>query len=694
VLELLHRASYRRACVDLFSNPPSESPNVSQDRTTSQTPWVAPSSFDPSRAEGVEPISTDTLLASGKKSYLVLARKWRPAQFSDIVGQGHIVRTLSNAIRMGRIHQAYLFTGSRGIGKTSIARIFSKVLRCKDAVGSDLNQGEALRSCDHCGNCREIALGTSVDVREIDGASNNGVEAIREIREDARVLPSSGDRKIFIIDEVHMLTTAAFNALLKLLEEPPAHVLFIFATTEPHKIPATILSRCQRFDYRRVSSSQIQERLALICKEEGIVVEAGVLALIAQAAEGSMRDSLSLLDQVRAFSGDQISLVQTRECVGLISGHRVLDLLEGVFKRKPKLALDVVEQCYRDGQDLRILAKAFSEFMHAAILAKVGIETSFLVELAETEQTRLLELVTHRSLDELELIFQAAQQSLEWIARSPQPKIILDVLLIKCALAENLVPLIQAPRSPSTEASPRDVLAKQVRETPTPIRATIPPTGPHPETTSPQRARPPGVATATLSTPVSGAASPLQELAQSLAKVTPLRSSAPGNSGPVAPKNSVLVNPDPQALPPSTQEPKSHTWESFIDLVRQRRPLLASILEHAAGAELPSGSPGQPGILEIFFKPQDAYFRGQLQSRVYQEQMQNLCKEAFGRPVRLVVESRETGESVAQRRDREAKVQEQSIRSQAENHPILREARTLFGGELGPILLSAEARDV
>lgn len=690
MLELLHRASYRRACVDLFTNHPSGSPNTSQDLPTSQTPWEAPSSFDPSEGVSDAPLSSDTLLASGKKSYLVLARKWRPAQFSDIVGQGHIVRTLSNAIRMGRIHQAYLFTGSRGIGKTSIARIFSKVLRCQGAVGSDLNQEEALRSCDHCGNCREIALGTSVDVREIDGASNNGVEAIREIREDARVLPSSGDRKIFIIDEVHMLTTAAFNALLKLLEEPPAHVLFIFATTEPHKIPATILSRCQRFDYRRVSSSQIQERLALICKKESIVVEAGVLALIAQAAEGSMRDSLSLLDQVRAFCGDQISLVQTRECVGLISGHRVLDLLEGVFKRKPRLALDVVEQCYRDGQDLRILAKAFSEFMHAAILAKVGIETSFLVELAETEQTRLLELVTHRSLAELELIFQAAQQSLEWIARSPQPKIILDVLLIKCALAESLVPLIHAPTiSASNEPSTQETLVKPARETPTPIRATLPPTSPRPEVTSPQRAR---LLASPPQTPGNSVTSPLQELAQSLAKVTPLRSSAPGTPGPVAPVNSVLSR-DHQTLSPPHQEPKSHNWEFFIDLVRQRRPLLASILEHAAGAELPSGDPSQPAVLEIFFKPQDAYFRGQLQSRVYQEQMQNLCKEAFGRPVRLAVESRESGESVAQRRDREAKVQEQSIRSQAENHPILREARTLFGGELGPILLSVEAHD-
>ena len=189
-------------------------------------------------------------------SYVVLARKWRPAQFADIVGQGHVVRTLMNAIKSNRIHQAYLFTGSRGIGKTSIARIFAKAIRCEQAKTED----SWILSCGTCSCCKEIASGNSVDVIEIDGASNNGVEAVREIRENAKYMPSTGARKIYIIDEVHMLTTAAFNALLKTLEEPPAHVIFMFATTEPHKIPATILSRCQRFDFRRVTQAQAQQR--------------------------------------------------------------------------------------------------------------------------------------------------------------------------------------------------------------------------------------------------------------------------------------------------------------------------------------------------------------------------------------------------------------------------------------------------
>jgi len=193
-------------------------------------------------------------------SYIALARKWRPARFSDIVGQSAVVRTLMNAIHTGRVHHAYLLTGSRGIGKTSIARILSKTIRCQNTSWKN----EFLFSCDECSSCKEISTGNSVDVIEIDGASNNGVDAIREIRESSKFLPSSGQKKIYIVDEVHMLTTAGFNALLKTLEEPPAHVLFILARTEPHKIPATILSRCQRFDLKRVTPAQVQSRLVEI----------------------------------------------------------------------------------------------------------------------------------------------------------------------------------------------------------------------------------------------------------------------------------------------------------------------------------------------------------------------------------------------------------------------------------------------
>lgn len=545
-------------------------------------------------------------------SYVVLARKWRPAQFSNIVGQASIVRTLTNAIRSQRIHQAYLFTGSRGIGKTSIARILAKVIRCEKTH----DENEMIQSCDLCSSCKEITLGNSVDVIEIDGASNNGVEAVREIRENAKYMPSAGTRKIYIIDEVHMLTTAAFNALLKTLEEPPAHVIFIFATTEPHKIPATILSRCQRFDYRRVTVNQIHTRLNEISLAEGIKADTAALALISRAAEGSMRDALSLLDQVIAFSGNQISLQSVRESVGLIEGQALLGILANTFKRKPLDALAIVEQAYQHGHDLRILTRSLIEFLHGILLAKIGSSNSAALELSEEEWKEVQSIAELRTLEEIELIFQVLHQGLEWIARSPQPKIILDVLLIKCATAESLIYIDSLPgnstKSPSTQS------------------------------TTQTHTQPP---------------------------VT-----AQTHSTPTAPS------------PINTMVSQDKSWEGFIEHVRVSRPLLASMLEHCSGFQLPDFQNSTSSkTLSIFFSSQDAYFREQLQARVYQEQLVHLSKEYFGTLLRLQIEIKNAGESLVARRGREQKERIESIKEQAQRHPIIIEAKSLFGGELSPV---------
>jgi DNA polymerase-3 subunit gamma/tau len=660
-----------------------------------------------------------------EQNYVVLARKWRPAQFSDIVGQHPIVRTLMNSIRAKRIHQAYLFTGSRGIGKTSIARIFAKAIRCENVVVTppDAAHGiEWLKSCDQCASCREIAAGTSVDVIEIDGASNNGVEAVREIRENAKYMPATGSRKIYIIDEVHMLTTAAFNALLKTLEEPPAHVVFVFATTEPHKIPATILSRCQRFDFRRVTMAQIQGRLSEVMKAEGIQAEPAALTLIARAAEGGMRDAMSLLDQVISFSGDKISAQAVRDSVGLIESQTLLEVVSAIFARKPVDAIALVDQAYQRGHDLRVLTRSLIEFLHGAVLAKIGAPRSGNLELSDEEWKELSRAAEARSLEEIELIFQVLHHGLEWIARSPQPKVVLDVLIVKCATAEALVYVGQ----PAPDAAPaggaglaRSVPSANASAPAAPIRQTsaAPEPAPAPKAVAAAHAiadaleHHSSAAAALRQTEAPPTKAPAVTPAIVAATAAPNASqpgAAPENLGRLSPRHAqgepereafgqgrtsegdqrvvktTLREPERGERRPNASQPgAAKNWEGFIAHVRTTRPLLASILEHG---NCESSDPGQE--LAISYPLKDAYYREQLQSRIYSEQLLTLSKEYFGSTPRIQIELKEGGESVAARREREAKERERGARAAAQNHPMILEAKALFGGELGPIELT------
>jgi DNA polymerase-3 subunit gamma/tau len=286
-------------------------------------------------------------------SYLVLARKWRPQTFAQIIGQPHVSQTLQNAIQARRVAHAYLFTGARGVGKTSVARILAKALNCE--------HGLSAQPCNDCSNCREITQGNAVDVQEIDGASNTGVDNIRELRETIRYRPAKSRHKIYIIDEVHMLSTAAFNALLKTLEEPPEHIVFIFATTEPHKIPATILSRCQRFDFRRIATSQIVAHLETIAREERLQLPEPVLYSIAREAEGSMRDAQSLLEQVLAFSVDGRVDTEVLDLLGVIDRHSVQRVGRAILQGEAGTCLEVVADLYRRGIDIKRFCQQLCE---------------------------------------------------------------------------------------------------------------------------------------------------------------------------------------------------------------------------------------------------------------------------------------------------------------------------------------------
>nr|MBI3613485.1 DNA polymerase III subunit gamma/tau [Nitrospirota bacterium] len=298
-------------------------------------------------------------------NYVVLARKWRPQQFDDVVGQEHVARTLTNALTAGRIAHAYLFAGPRGVGKTTMARLLAKALNCQTASTATPT------ACGQCESCQEIAQGIAVDVMEIDGASSRGINEIRELRERINYAPLKGRRRVYIIDEVHMLTNEAFNALLKTLEEPPPHVVFIFATTELHKVPATIQSRCQQFLFRRLSRREIVVRLELIAKREGFALSSSGLVMIAQAADGSLRDALSLLDQAVAFGGPSITDEELRQLLGVIDRRQMTELFEALAQREANGALTVIRSLSRQGQDLRQLCGMILEWLRHLTVAKV-----------------------------------------------------------------------------------------------------------------------------------------------------------------------------------------------------------------------------------------------------------------------------------------------------------------------------------
>src|SRR5512136_2228572 len=282
-------------------------------------------------------------MAKEDTSYLVLARKWRPQLFEEVIGQRHITQTLQNAILQKRVAHAFLFTGARGVGKTSTARILAKSLNCE--------KGPQINPCNQCTTCHEISSGTSMDVIEIDGASNRGIDEIRELRENVRYTPAKSRHKIYIIDEVHMLTKEAFNALLKTLEEPPPHIIFIFATTEPHKLPNTILSRCQRYDFKRIPLKEIVGSLKKITEEEKVKISQRGLLSLARESDGSMRDAQSLLDQVISYAGQEIRDEDIVDVLGLVS-HKILsDTMEAIANQDAGRCLEIVEEVYQYGYD-------------------------------------------------------------------------------------------------------------------------------------------------------------------------------------------------------------------------------------------------------------------------------------------------------------------------------------------------------
>ncbi len=366
-------------------------------------------------------------------SYLVLARKYRPQTFDEVIKQNHVTQTLTNAIKSRRVAHAILFTGPRGTGKTTVARILAKAMNCKE--------GPTPIPCNTCGSCREITSGNAVDVFEIDGASNNGVEQIRSLRENINYMPAHSPNKIYIIDEVHMLSISAFNALLKTLEEPPSHVMFIFATTEPHKIPITILSRCQRHDFKLIDIESISNHMKDLCSKEHIDIAEESLMLIAREAGGSIRDALSLLDQVMACSEGTIIYKNILDILGVADRKIIFDISKAILRKDIPEVLNVVDEIYARGYEMKKFYAEIIEHFRNLLVVKMGKNISKLINLPSHEIDLMQGQVQDFSESYLNQIFDLLFKEEASIRLSAQPKLALEIAFIRLSQIKPVLPI-------------------------------------------------------------------------------------------------------------------------------------------------------------------------------------------------------------------------------------------------------------
>jgi DNA polymerase-3 subunit gamma/tau len=558
-------------------------------------------------------------------SYQVFARKYRPQTFDDLVGQEPVVRTLRNAVEQNRLAHAYLFVGPRGIGKTSTARILAKALNCV--------HGPTTTPCGVCDNCREIAAGNSLDVLEIDGASNNGVEQVRELRDNVRYAPAKSRYKIYIIDEVHMLTSQAFNALLKTLEEPPEHVKFIFATTEPQKVLATILSRCQRFDLHRIPANLIAQHLQFIAGKEKITLEPAAAHAIARGADGGLRDAESMLDQLVAFCGETIAESDVLNVFGFTSEQTVADFTAKILRGETSQALEVLDEQAAAGKEMMKLMSDLIEHLRDLLVYKVkpeaiAEETAPELQSSLGEEASLLE--TDRLLELIEQ-FAAAEGRMKW---APNKKLHFEVAVIKAIQTLGQVTL--------SEIIDNLAALREGGGRPAQADSSVP------------------------SSPRTAAPAPEKKAA----------------SKPAAARSTPAAAPSPPTTTVAADVPKIEAaWPKVVQLAYVRRPLIKTWIDSArllgaeGGSVLLGFPPDQKTVMESLARPANRSF------------LEALLKEVSGSAWKVKLSLEENSppaapaEEIAAERELAPQAADDSIES-FKNDPLIKEALELFKGEI------------
>ncbi len=626
-------------------------------------------------------------------SYVVLARKWRPMRFEDLVGQDHVARTLANAIESGRVAHAFLFTGVRGVGKTTSARILAKALNCMRPAGSvppGSDPGPTTTPCLECPACLEIAQGTDVDVREIDGASYNGVDEVRKLQDTLPYQPTRDRYKIVIVDEVHMLSQSAWNAFLKTLEEPPPHVKFIFATTEVHKVPITILSRVQRFDFKLISALSIIERLKTVLAEEQIEADEEALALVARQAAGSMRDAMSLLDQVIAWGGKKLVGKDVALVLGVASRAALMKIADGLISGDAPGCLRLVGEIVEQGYDVNHVAKDLLGMLRDMVVCRVCKDPNGLLDLTEEEQRDIQTIAEKASADDLVRLHQGFSEGFDDIARSGQARAALEMLLVRLCRRPPLLPIddlierlgqleqrltgqrfaraappntpptaggstAQRPRSREQRSAPR-------RAAPPDDSADDPPAAPESDFSIDGRAPDSPAAPRTPpSTPTNGKAE--------------RAGSSPPRSNDTSPRPE-----DDASAPPETPLLALARFREIVEEVRETRPELAAFLEHAAVLK---AEPGEP--LTLAYPPQ-SMFAPQVKGNDCIELLGAAATRALGCSTRAefrfdYAPARGMDTLSADRvRAREARMRKAIV--DAKNHPRVTEAVEVFGARL------------